>query len=127
MQRDELGYGVILAISGTMAERDQRRSPNVRLAVLRLVAHWPDRQIDGTIDFAEAGAALTASRAIDDGEKTQSSGRRATLAVTIAKRQLYPLIIELALDGPPFLPQRAGENSGNRKAEWLRGTLGELR
>src|SRR3569833_1344952 len=127
MQRNELGDRVIFAIAGSVAERDQWRCPDVCLAVLRLVTHRPDRQIDGAIYFAETGAAFAASRAIDNGEEAQSSGRCATLPITVAKRDLYPLIVALALDVAPFLPQATGEDSRNRQAEWLCRGLRQLR
>ena len=79
-ERDKFGDCIIFAISGTVRERHQGRSPNVEFAVLCLIAHRPDRQVDCAIDLAEAGAALAGSRVIDDSQKLQRGRRCAALA-----------------------------------------------
>ena len=97
-------------------------------AILSQIAHRPDRQIDRAVDLAEAGAAFAGSRVVDDGEKLQRGRRHAALAVAVAKRQLHPFVVELALDAQPFFPQAAAiGQGGGEKPERLGGFPDQIR
>src|ERR1700730_3256499 len=104
-QCNKLGDRVVFAIAGAIGEGDQRRTPNVDLAILGEIAHRPDRKIDRAIDLAKAGTSLAGARGVDDGEKLQGSRRHAALAVAVAKRHFPPLVVDFALAPEPFFPQ----------------------
>ncbi len=106
-QGDELCDRVVFAIAGAVRERHERRTPDVDRAVLGKIAHRPDRKIDRAIDLTEAGTSLKGFRIVHDGEKSKGGRRHATFAVSVAKRQLHPFVVELALDIKPFCPQAA--------------------
>ncbi len=80
-----------------------------------------DRKIDRAIDLAETGASLSRPRNVHDGEQLQGRRGHAAIAVAVAKRQLHPFIIELALDLEPFFPQSAGGQDGGKQPERLGG------
>ena len=114
-QGDELGDGVVFAISGAIGECYERRTPHVDFAVLSQIAHRPDREIDRAIDLAEAGASLAGSGVVHDGEELKGRRRHAAIAIAVAKRQLHPFVVELALDVEPFLAQGRPNDSVEAK------------
>src|SRR5258708_8433575 len=93
---------VVFAIAGTVRERDKRRAPHVDRAVLSQIAHWPDREIDGAIDLAEAGTSLAGPGIVDDGEKLQGSRRHAATPLPAPKRPLHPFRVALARHHQPY-------------------------
>ena len=100
-------------------ERCEWRGPDVDLAVLGEVADRPDGEIDGAVDFAEPGAALTRPGGVDDVEELQCCGRRAALAVTLAQGKLHHFVVEAALHAEPFVAQSAGGEGRRGKPERL--------
>jgi hypothetical protein len=57
-----------------------------------------DCEIDGAVDLAEAGASLAGFRIVHDGEKPKRRRRYAAFPISVAQRQLDPLVVEFALD-----------------------------
>jgi hypothetical protein len=90
------------------------------------IAHRPDSKIDGTIDLAEAGTSLAGSRIIHDGEKLKGRRGCAAVAVAVAKRELHPLVVELAFDAKPLFVQSAPGQGRSRQPERLRGSAGQF-
>ena len=119
-KRDELCDRIVFAIAGAMREGDQRRTPDVDLAILGQIAHRPDRKIDRAIDLAEPGAAVAGPRVVDDGEKPQRGRRHAAFAVAVAKRQLHPFVVELALDAAAIFPAARPRTAARRTARTAR-------
>ena len=118
-QRDVFRNRVILAIAGAVVEGDERRAPEVDLAVLHEVVHGANRQVDGAVDLAETGAAFALPAGIDDREEFQRGVGGAVVAIAVAERQLHPFVIELVLDAEPFGPQAAGIDRRGREPERL--------
>ena len=56
----------------------------------------------------------------------QRGGGGAIVAVTIAKRELHPFVVELARRAQPFVAQAAGINRSGGKSERLGGSPGHL-
>ena len=93
-QRYEFRDRIVLAVAGAAVEGDERRAPDVDLAVLGEIAHRPDREIDRAVDFAEPGAAVALPASVDDGEKLQARrrtrsarGRRRTARAAPVRRR----------------------------------------
>ena len=75
--------------------------------------------------LAETGAPLAGSRIVHDGEQSQGRRRYAAFSVSIAKRQLHPFVVELALDAKPFVPQGSPGQCRRRKPERLGRSAGD--
>ena len=116
-QRGEFGDGVVFAIAGAGGKGGERRAPDVDLAVLSHVARRLDRQIDGAIDLAKAGAALAGPCSVHDGKELQGGRGYAALAVAVAKRELHHIVFELALDAVPFFREAAAGQSCRKQPE----------
>ena len=58
LQSDVFGNRIVLAIAGACVESDERRTPDVVLAVLGEVLHRTDCKINGVVDLADPGAAV---------------------------------------------------------------------
>ena len=71
LQRNVFGNRIVLTIAGACIESDERRTPDVELAVLDEILHRTDCKIDGVVDFTDPGPALALPAAIDDAEKFQ--------------------------------------------------------
>ena len=120
-ERDILCDGVILAIAGAALEGVERRAPDVILAILGEVADRPDRQIDGAVDLAEAGAAIARAGLVDNAEQAQRRRRHAVLAIAVAQGNLHAIVVELARKLQPFVPEGAGKDLRGRQTKWAGG------
>ena len=110
---------IIFAIATATRERCERRGPDIDLAVLGEVAHRPDGEIDGAVDFAKPGAAFAQPGGVDDVEEFQRGRRRAAVTVAFAERKLHHFVVEPALHAEPFVAQSTAGEGGGGKSERL--------
>jgi hypothetical protein len=83
------------------------------------VARRYDRQIDFTIDHANACTAASRAALIDDGKEPPR--RVGTSAAFAAARQDLFVLTNFGLDARPFAQNFSLENLLSRKPKWLRG------
>ena len=120
--------GVVFAIPGAMGEGDERRTPDVGLAILGLIAHRPDRKIDRAVDFAEPGASLARAchrprwRGIAAQPATRSGrGRRRKAPVVPFRRRACARPSAISPRTPP------SDSGAGEQAERLGGFANQLR
>jgi hypothetical protein len=102
-----------------MIQRDERRTPDIDLAILSEIAHRMDRKIDGAVDFAKPAAAVPSPCLVDDAEQFQRRIRRAARVIAVAERKLHPFIVDLVRNAKPFCLQATARNWRGGKTEWL--------
>ena len=118
-QGGEFGDRIILAIAGAAGKGDERRSPEVDLAMLGEIADGLDGKVDGAVDLADPGAAFARPGSVDERQQPQGGRRDAAIAVAVAQRELHPFIVETPLHGKPFLLHTAAKNRRGRQPERL--------
>ena len=118
-ERHVLGDGVILAVAAAGRERFERRDPAVIDTPLHKVTRRYNRQIDFTIDHANACTAAARAALIDNGKETLCR-QRTRGCVFAAMRQDLLVFTNFRLDGRPFAQNFSLGNVFGRESERLR-------
>src|SRR5262249_44518310 len=116
LQRHVFGNCVILAIAAAGSECFERRAPTVDDTPLYEIARRDYRQVDCTIDHANARATAARAALIDDGKKNLCS-RRTRRCVFAAARQDFFIFPNFRLDIYPFVQDFSLGNAFGRQSE----------